>query len=79
MNSYKGYKEVSLTAEEHAALYEFPHENTCDCLTNEYLIVKDSNGEVVNKLKWNGFEYRPLSYRSIKSDYVGNVKPRNLQ
>lgn len=79
MDSYKGYKEAILTDDEMAMLYEKLSHNAFGCLTNEYLVVKNANNEIVDKLKWDGAEYRPLSYRTIKNDHIGIVKPRNLQ
>ena len=77
--SYKGYMEVTMPDDKMAQLYENLNENTFGCFTNEYLIVKNINGEVVDTLRWDGQEYRPTSYRNIKNNHIGVVKPRNLQ
>ena len=42
---------------------------------NEYIIVKDKEGNVVDKLCWTGEGYRHLTYNSFKSDHFGTVKP----
>ena len=55
------------------------NENTFDCLLNEYLIVRKSDGEVVDYRKWNGKEYSPISYKQINSKFMGKIKPRNPQ
>ena len=60
---YKGFKDVVLADDaEHAKIYENPTENTYGCLTNEYLILCNSDGEILDKIKWTGCEYKPLSY-----------------
>lgn len=76
---YKGYIDVTPTAEEHAKLYQNPENNIFNCLTNEYLIVRNNDGEIIDKFKWDGTKYVKLSYKQINNDYVGKVKPRNPQ
>ena len=45
---YTGYHDVTLTDQELASLYENPSMNRYDMLTNEYLIVRNTAGEVVD-------------------------------
>lgn len=59
--------------------YLHTNENMYDSLLNEYLIIRKSDGEVVDYRKWNGEEYSALSYKQIKSNFNGRVKPRNPQ
>ena len=75
---YKGFREVRFDDAGLAYMYEHMSENFTGCATNEYLIVKNQNGDVVDKLKWNGSMYVPLSYRTIVNDYIGKLKPRNI-
>ena len=49
--------------------------NPYKLLTNEYLIIKNTNNEVVDKMRWNGNEFSTISYNSIDSRYFGKVKP----
>ena len=72
---YDGYEEIQMTDDEMAYFYSNPTENIYNLYVNQYLIVKDSNNQVVDKLCWTGNEYRHLSYNSFKSNYFGNVKP----
>lgn len=74
---YKGYKEVQLDELLMAKFYEHLTENTFELLTNEYLLIKDSNGNLVDKLKWDGEMYQNLKFPTIKSNYFGTVKPYN--
>lgn len=74
---YKGFKEVSLNESDMAYFYEHLNENIYDLLVNEYLIIKNSDGEVVDKMKWDGEMYQNLKYPTIKSNYFGAVKPYN--
>lgn len=72
---YKGYKEVKLSEQEMAYLYEHMTENIYSLLTNEYLIIKDETEKVVDQMKWNGSELVPVKATSFKSDEFGTVKP----
>lgn len=74
---YKGFKEVSLNESDMAYFYEHLNENIYDLLVNEYLVIKNSDDEVVDKMKWDGELYQNLKYPTIKSNYFGAVKPYN--
>ena len=50
-----------------------------DFLTNQYLIIRDENGEVKNRCKWNWNEYQLIKYQNIKSNLFGVVKPYNSE
>ena len=76
---YKGYIEVSPTEEDFAKIYENPTENIFDCLCNQYLIIKNEDGDILDKFKWNGDKYCKLSYKQINNSYSGKIKPRNIQ
>ena len=76
---YKGYIEVYQDTEEYNNLYNNIENNVYDCLMNQYVIVKDNENNVVDRLKWNGQKYERLSYKHINSTYTGKVKPLNPQ
>ena len=77
LDEYKGYKDVTLSDEEMSNFYCHLNENTFGCLINEYLIIRKSDGEVVDYRKWNGEEYKTTSYKQISSKFLGKIKPRN--
>lgn len=72
---YKGYVEVSLNDEDMAHFYENLTENSLGLLTNQYLILKNSNGEIVDKLKWDGEMYQTIRCKPYKSNMFGTLKP----
>lgn len=78
-NDYLGFREVVLSNEDMADFYQKLDENIFDCLINEYLILKDENGEIVDKLRWRGDRYVSVICKSIKNDFSNTIKPRNLQ
>lgn len=72
---YKGYREVSLSEDDMAHFYENLNENTLNLLTNEYLLLKDFNGNIVDKLKWDGETYQTIRNKPYKSNMFGTLKP----
>ena len=79
LDEYLGYKELTLSDEEMSYFYCHTNENIYDCILNEYLIIKKSDGEVVDYRKWDGNEYRSVSYKQINSAFMGKIKPLNPQ
>ena len=76
---YTGYKDVTLSDEEMSDFYTNMSRNTFDLLMNQYLIVRKSDGEVVDYRRWNGETHVALSYKQINSHFMGKVKPINPQ
>lgn len=72
---YTGFKDVYLSDEEMSDMYENLDKNKWELFTNEYLIIKDKTGEVIDKLKWNGKELVQVEYKNMKSSMLGNLKP----
>ena len=73
--NYDGYKEIIMNDDEMAEFYSHPEANPYGLYINEYIIVKDSEGNVVDRLCWTGSNYRHLIYNIFKSDHFGTVKP----
>lgn len=79
LDIYKGYKEVILSEQELADHYENP-KNDFGLLLNEYLLIKDKDGIIVDKQKWTEDNiFKTINYKTIDSIYVGKIKPRNVQ
>lgn len=76
---YKGFKEVVLTDEVLAEFYSDLTINTYDCLRNEYLIIKNKNGEVVDKQKWDGTKYINVYNRNVPTLAFGDkIKSKDV-
>lgn len=73
---YKGCKEINVTQEELARIYEKPEINSYSLYTNEYLIVR-LNEKIEDKFRWNGEKLVKLKYKNINNQFVGKVKPLN--
>lgn len=74
-DEYTGYKEITMTDEEMVDFYSNQNINNYNLQINEYIIVKNSSGEVVDSLCWTGNNYRHLTYKNLNSRMYGNVKP----
>lgn len=74
---YKGYKEVILADEELAQHYEKP-ENKWNLLINEYLIITNKDGEVVEKQRYTEKGFQSLSTKTFKSMYLDDFKPKDV-
>lgn len=72
---YLGYKEVQMEDDEMAYFYNNLEENKYGLITNEYLIVKDKDGNIVDKMCWTGERFRPVQYYTFNSSWFGDVKP----
>jgi predicted ribonuclease YlaK len=74
---YKGFKEVTLDEYELATFYECKV-NKWDLLNNEYLIIRDGNGDIVDKYKWTDDKgFVTISSKGFKSIYLGDFKPKD--
>ena len=79
IDEYTGYKDITLSDEEMSDFYLHLDDNKFDCLVNEYLIIRKSDGDIVDYRRWDGKEYVPLSYKQVNSHFLGKVKPKNPQ
>ena len=76
-DSYKGFEEKELSETEMAYFYEHLDENTFGLNVNEYLVLKNENGQVVDTLRWDGDQFQNIKFSTIKSNFFGTVKPYN--
>ena len=75
---YTGFKEVTMDDEEMALFYSNLCENRYNLLTNQYLIIKNTNGEVIDKYRWDGEEHKGLWHKDIKSMYFDKLKSKDV-
>ena len=78
---YKGYVELSLDDEKLAHFYNNREvwAELQNMKENQYLLVKDSTGEVVDKYCFQNGELRQVMYHKLGGTYTGAIKPRNPQ
>lgn len=78
-DDYKGYMTISLNDEEMEQFYSNPNLNTLNAYINQYLIIRNHDGEIVDKKVWTGQDYRAISYEAFDSKHFGKIKPIDLQ
>ncbi len=74
---YDGYKEVQMSEEDMSNFYQNLQQNTYNLLVNQYLLVKDLQGTIVDCVKWTGEVYETIPFRSFRSKYFGEIKPKD--
>lgn len=77
-DEYCGYKEVKMDEYELADFYSnlnVNKYNPYNLLINEYIILKDKLGNIVDQYCWTGNTYRKIKFANFKSQWFGEVKP----
>ena len=74
IDPYCGYKDVILSDEQLNEFYT-NQENTFDLKVNEYLIVRNQEGEIIDRFCWTGEEFDRLKFKSFRSRWFGEVRP----
>ena len=75
LDEYTGYLEVTMNNEAMVDFYSNQEENYFDLLVGEYLLIKDDDGQIVDKRCWTGEKYRPIVYGNFDSKWFGKIKP----
>ena len=74
---YLGYKTVDIQEDELAKFYEDMTVNHFNCIENEYVII-NSDGVMVDCLKWADGAYHSLVIKPFKSRMLGAIKPLDV-
>lgn len=69
---YNGYREITLTDDEIAKHYG-DSENKLGLLLNEYLIIKNKDGDVIDRQKWNGKGFIHVPIKGIGGKKRGEM------
>lgn len=79
IDEYTGYKDVTLSDEEMSDFYSNMDKNIFGCILNEYLIIRKSDGEIVDYRRWDGEEYKNVFNKTIKSSLFGDkIRPKDV-
>ena len=80
MTEYFGFREVTMSDDALAEFYQDKNSiANLGWLTNEYLVIRNEDGEQVDQFRWNGQEFVNVPFKVINSRFMGKVKPRNTQ
>lgn len=78
-DEYTGYKDVTLSDEEMSDFYCNQDNNKFGCLLNEYLIIRKSDGDIVDTIKWDGERFKKVCPKTIKSTMFGDkIHPKDV-
>jgi predicted ribonuclease YlaK len=80
LSNYNGFKELLLDTEEKIGNFYNninSNKNLYNLLTNQYLILKDKNGEVIDKFIFNGKNLEQIKFNMFNSQQIGKVKPKD--
>lgn len=79
MDTYLGFKEAALSDEEINAIFQQEPINTFGCVLNQYLVAKDRDDNILELFRCDGDKLSKVPYKTIRSNFLGKVKPRNPQ
>jgi len=74
---YTGYTSIEMSEEEMARFYESGDVNI-SLNENEYLFIKDFNGNIIDKHKYSNGKLNNVPNKAFKSIYFDDFKPRDL-
>lgn len=79
-DNYTGY--IDIEYEDNELEYFYSHyrqESVLDILINQYLILRNHNKEIIDRLVWTEDGYRTVSFDSFDSRQFGSIKPIDIQ
>ena len=74
-DDYEGYVEIQMSDDAMTEFYSNQSDNLYDLNINEYIVVYNNDGEMVDTLCWMGDGYRHLNYKNFNSRHFGEVRP----
>lgn len=77
MEQYTGYKDLVLTDAQMSQLYTDGRIDGVDFLENEYAIIRNEAGDIVDKVIYSKGTLQQIRYATFKNNYTGVMKPRN--
>jgi hypothetical protein len=78
-DEWAGWGKYYPTEKDMALLYADPKINSLRCKINEFAEIYDGS-QLKDLVFWTGQEYRPLKYKEIKSDFLGQtIRPLNIE
>lgn len=77
---YTGILELTLDEQDMADFYKDKNkENRYNLHKNQYLLIKDCDGNIVDKFKWNGKDLNEVPFKKIRTQMLGEIKPKNIK
>lgn len=73
---YKGVQEIVMSDYELSVFYQCKT-NKWNLNVNEYLIIKNEDGKIIDKYKWTKQGFQEVKYTTLKSPRFGEIKPKD--
>lgn len=77
-DNYTGFKDLILSNDNLIEFYNNYDKNIYDLKNNEYLIIRDTNNEIVDRLVWTNGKYEPLRFDVLNSKTFGKIKAKDV-
>ncbi len=74
-DNYKGYLDITMDDDKMTEFYSNPYSNILNLNIGEYVIIRNTDGDIVDKLQWTGEYCRRLLYSTFSSKWFGDIKP----
>ena len=81
-DNYIGYRIIQFDDEQDIEYFYSHYRNSPiyqDILINEYLILKDPEGEIIDRLVYTENGYRNISFETFDSKQFGKIRPLDIQ
>ena len=78
-DSYNGYLDITLNDKEMENFYSNPCYNHFNSYINQYIIIRDTSHNIVDRKVWTGEDYRNISFEVFESKHFGKIKPLDIQ
>ena len=81
-DNYVGYIDYTFQSDEEIANFYSNYQSKPifnNILINQYLVLRDKNGDIIDRLCWTGNGYRPISFEQFDSKQFGKIRPLDIQ
>ena len=85
-DEYCGYKEIKFNTDEELEFFYSNYKKgnsqflpkDKQLMINEYLIMRDKNNEIIDRLVWTGENFRNINFITFESRHFGKIKPLDI-
>ena len=81
-DNYVGYIDHTFQSDEEIANFYSNYQTKPifnNILVNQYLVLRDKNEDIIDRLCWTGNGYRPISFEQFDSKQFGKIRPLDIQ
>lgn len=75
---YPGFMDLSLSDEELAEFYSHKEQNPFGCLINQYVLIRNNSGMILDAYRWDGHMFLDLVCQPFRSHELGIIRPLDI-